>query len=188
MDRVLHADFGGRKIRFIGDCVHGLLCEGTAQNTDGEATVSTGTLCAGGLRSSFNLALEKLASAGLDTAGLGLQIGFDYGPMTVTRLGLHGDRVRCSVSRGVRSSEAEQLRCDANETALGKKAYEVGTQAVRELFGDHRKVADLDYNAAIEALADGGDATAKSARRAALAPAAPAVARAADALVKPYAS
>lgn len=187
MDRVLHSDFGGRKIRFIGDCVHGLLCEGTAQNSDGEATVSTGTLCAGGLRSSFNLALERLAIAGLDTTVLGLQIGFDYGPMTITRLGLHGDRVRCSVSRGVRSSEAEQLRCEANETALGRKAYDVGTQAVRDLFGGRRKIADLDYNAAIEALADGGDKTAKSARRAALAPAAPAVARAADVLVKPYA-
>jgi hypothetical protein len=95
--------------------------------------------------------------------------------------------VRCSVSRGVRSSEAEQLRCKANETALGEKAYDVGTQAVRDLFGGRRKVAYLDYNAAIEALADGGDETAKSARRAALAPAAPAVARAADVMVKPYA-
>ncbi len=188
MDRVLHSDFGGRKVRFIGDCVHGLLCEGTALNTDSEATISTGTLCAAGLRSSFKLALEKLAIAGVDTAGLGLQIGFDYGPMTITRLGLHGDRVRCSVSRGVRSSEAEQLRCEANETALGRQAYYLGTQAVRDLFGDSRKIADLEYNAAIEALAEDGDQTAKSARRAVFAPTAPSVARAADVLVKPYAS
>lgn len=188
MDRVLQSDFGGRKIRFIGDCVHGLLCEGTAQNTDAEATVSTGTLCAGGLRSSFDLALEKLAIAGIDTAGLGLQIGFDYGPTTITRLGIHGDHVRCSVSRAVRSSEAEQLRCESNETSLGIQAYDVGTQAIRDLFGDGRKIVDLDYNAAIEALAEGGDQTAKRARRAALGLAAPAVARAADVLVKPYAS
>jgi hypothetical protein len=187
LDRVVHFDFGGRKIRFIGDCVHSLLCEGTAQTTDGKATVSTGTLCAGGLRSSFNLALEKLATAGLDTAGLGLQIGFDYGPMTVTRLGLHGDRVRCSVSRGVRSSEAEQLRCEADETAIGQIAYDTGTEAVRDLFGDSRKIADLDYNASVEALADGDDETAKAARRAAFMPAAPAVARAVDTQVKPYA-
>lgn len=42
LDRVLSSDFGGRRVRFIGDCVHGHLLEGTAHETDGEATVSTG--------------------------------------------------------------------------------------------------------------------------------------------------
>lgn len=185
-DRVLYSDFEGHKIRFIGDCVHGLICEGTAQTTDGEATVSTATLCAAALRSSFDLALEKLADAGLDTEGLGLQIGFEYGPMTVTRLGLQGDRVRCSVSRGVRTSETEQLRCKADETAIGSVAYDTGSQAVRDLFGTTRKIANLDYNAAVEALADGDDKTAKAARKAAFAPAAPAVARATETVIKPY--
>ncbi len=187
MDRVLTTEFEGRKIRFIGDCVHGLICEGTAQTTDGEATVSNAVLCAGALRSSFDLALEKLGDEGLDTEGLGLQIGFEYGPMTVTRLGLQGDRVRCSVSRGVRASEAEQLRCKANETAMGPVAYSTGSQAVRDLFGTTRKVADLDYNTAVEALSEGDDKTAKAARKVAFAPAAPAVARAAETVVKPYA-
>ncbi len=187
LDRVLTSDFGGRKIRFIGDCVHGLLCEGTAQTTDAEATVSTATLCAGGLRSSFDLALEKLADAGLDIDGLGLQIGFEYGPMTVTRLGLQGDRVRCSISRGVRASEAEQMRCAAAETAIGQVAYDAGTDAVRELFGDDRKMANLDYAEAVDALAGGDDQTAKAAKRAAFAPAAPAVVRSLDTQVKPYA-
>lgn len=186
MDRVLTSEFQGRKIRFIGDCVHGLICEGTAQTTDGEATVSTATLCAGALRSSFDLALEKLGDEGLDTEGLGLQIGFEYGPMTVTRLGLQGDRVRCSVSRGVRASEAEQLRCKGNETALGQLAYDIGSEAVRDLFGSTRKIANLDYNVAVEALADGDDKTAKAARTMAFTPAAPAVARAADTVVRPY--
>jgi len=34
LDTVLHSDFAGRKVRFIGDCVHGLAVEGTAQTTD----------------------------------------------------------------------------------------------------------------------------------------------------------
>jgi len=34
LDVVLHEHFAGRKIRFIGDCVHGVLIEGTAQTTD----------------------------------------------------------------------------------------------------------------------------------------------------------
>lgn len=30
LERVLTTEFKGRRIRFIGDCVHGLICEGTA--------------------------------------------------------------------------------------------------------------------------------------------------------------
>jgi class 3 adenylate cyclase len=187
MARVLEVDFGGRKIRFIGDCIHGLLCEGTAQTTDAEATISTASLCAGALRSSFELALEKLTDDGVDTAGLGLQIGFEYGPMTVSRLGLHGDRIRCSVSRGVRASEAEQLRCEAEETAIGPVAYDAGTEGVRELFGSPRKTAGLDYDTAVEVLADAGDPAAKNLRKATYAAAPPAVARAAESTVRPYA-
>lgn len=186
LDRVISAEFDGLKIRFIGDCIHALICEGTAFNTDGPATVSTATLCAGAMRSSFELALEKLSAKGIVTSGLGLQIGFEYGPVTVTRLGLHGDKTRCSVSRGVRASEAEQLRCGADETAIGNVAHNVGSDAVRDLFGSTRKVANLDYDAAVDALADGGDETAKAARRAAFTPATPAVAKAAESVVRPY--
>ena len=38
------ADFAGRKVRFIGDCVHGLTVEGTAQTTDEKDTISNLTL------------------------------------------------------------------------------------------------------------------------------------------------
>src|ERR1019366_9923582 len=60
LDAVLHEDFQGRKVRFIGDCIHGLLVEGTAQTTDDKETISNMTLWGGGMRSSFNLALLKL--------------------------------------------------------------------------------------------------------------------------------
>lgn len=187
MHRVLETDFGGRKIRFIGDCIHGLLCEGTAQTTEVETTISTAALCGGGLMSSFALALEKLEDDGVDTEGLDLQIGFEFGPMTVTRLGLQGDRIRCSVSRGVRASEAEQLRCLAGETAIGETAYDKGTDGVRDLFGADRKAPGLDYDTVVEVLADADDPTAKSLRTQAYATAAPAVAKAADSTVRPYA-
>ena len=59
LDAVLHEDFAGRKVRFISDCVHGLLVEGTAQTTDAEETISNLTLCAGAMRSSFKLALKS---------------------------------------------------------------------------------------------------------------------------------
>lgn len=186
LDRVVTSDFEGLKIRFIGDCIHSMAFDGTSKTTDEEGSVSTAVLCAGALRSSFDLAIEMLGDEGIDASSLGLQIGFEYGPMTVTRLGMQGDRVRCAVSRGVRSSEAEQGRCGDRETAIGLTAYYAGTKAVRDLFGAARKLADLDYDTAVGALAENGDETAKAARAAGYVTAAPAVARAATAVVKPY--
>lgn len=186
MDRVLSNDFDGRRIRFIGDCLHGLLWDGTVQTTDEPETVSTAVLCAGGLRSSFNLALEKLDGEDIDVEGLGLQIGFELGPMTITRLGMQGDRVRCSVSRGVLTSEREQNRCGSAETAIGQLAYDTGTDAVRGLFGSKRKMADLDYNEAVEALSEKDDNSARAVKAAAFVAAAPAVARASEVVARPY--
>ncbi|MBX9647946.1 MAG: transcriptional regulator [Xanthobacteraceae bacterium] len=186
LDRVLTRDFDGRRIRFIGDCLHGLLCDGTGHSTDDQETVSTATLCAGALRSSFELALEKLWDEKIDVDGLGLAIGFEFGPMTVTRLGMQGDRVRCSVSRGVLVSESEQSRCGGDEAAIGASAYDAGTQAVRDLFGTKRKVKSLDYNEAVEALSQKDDKTAVLAKREAFMLAAPAIASASERTVRPY--
>ena len=187
LDRVLVREFDGRRIRFIGDCIHGLMCEGTARTTDAEASITDATLCAGALRSSFDLALQKLKDEDIDVAGLGLQIGFEYGPVTVTRMGLHGDRVRCSISRSVLESEAEQGRCGASETAIGEAAWTAASEGVQDLFGSDRKVADLDYAEAVDALAESGDKKASTAQAAAYVAAAPAVAAAAPAVVRPYA-
>jgi class 3 adenylate cyclase len=186
-DRVVHSDFGGRRIRFIGDCVHGLLLEGTAHTTDVEQTISTASLCAGGLRSSFDLAIEILADNDVDVDGLGLAIGFEYGPMTITRLGMQGDRVRCSVSRGVLASEDEQKRCDGCETALGQTAYDKGTDAVRKLFGDKRKKKGLDYDTVAGALTADKDKTAKAAVASAYMISSPAMAQAVERPFRPYA-
>lgn len=163
LDAVLTSDFGGLKVRFIGDCLHGLLCEGTAYTTYNADTVSTATLCAGGLRSGFDLALEKLGEAGVAAEGLGLAIGLEFGPMTMTRLGMRGSRTRCSVSRGTLAAESEQQRCGGRQTRLGEAAYAAGNDAVRRLFGPSRVRSDLDYDAAVDALADQGDRVAKAA-------------------------
>lgn len=164
LDAVLHRDFAGRKVRFIGDCVHGLSVEGTAQTTDEQETISNLTLCASGMRSSFNLAIMKLKDDGSDAAGLGLQIGFEFGPINATRLGMKGELVRCSVSRAVLKAESEQGRCQADETAIGPVAYTRATQAVREVFGTSRKRAGLDYTTCVNELSDKNDKAAKSAR------------------------
>jgi class 3 adenylate cyclase len=164
LDAVLHEDFKGRKVRFIGDCIHGLLVEGTAQTTDTEETIGNMVLCAGGMRSSFNLAISKLKEAGTNASSLGLQIGFEYGPMTVTRLGMKGELIRCSVSRGVLAAEAEQGGCSGDETAIGKVAHKSGSDGVRTLFGESRKRKGLDYETALKELNAKGDKAARAAK------------------------
>jgi class 3 adenylate cyclase len=189
LERVVTTDFEGRRIRFIGDCIHAVMCEGTAQTTEEEKTITEATLCAGALRSSFDLALKKLSEDDVDTDGLGLAIGFEFGPVAISRLGIKGDRVRCAISRGVLASEGEQGRCAGTQTAIGPVAYKKASQAVKDLFDDNRKVADLDYNEAVEALSSSGDKAAKAARSAGLerAGASPAIIKAADREVRPHA-
>jgi class 3 adenylate cyclase len=164
LDAVLHEDFKGRKIRFIGDCVHGLLVEGTAQTTDVHETISNMTLCAGAMRSSFDLALKRLKDNATDATSLGLAIGFEYGPMTVTRLGMKGELIRCSVSRGVLTAEKEQSRCNGRQTAIGPIAYDKCTHGVHAIFGDLRICSDLDYDAAVNSMAGKDDKTARAAK------------------------
>lgn len=164
LDAVLHEDFKGRKVRFIGDCVHGLLVEGTAQTTEIETTISNMTLCAAAMRSSFNLALDRLYAKGTNAKLLGIAVGFEFGPMTATRLGMKGDLIRCSVSRGVLTAEKEQFRCSGTETAIGTEAYAKGSDAVRKIFGDTRKRDKLTYDVAVEEMAAKNDKTAKLAK------------------------
>lgn len=179
---VLKSDFGGMKVRFIGDCIHGALAEG-AKETDGEETVSTAVLAAGGMRSSFLKAKEKVK--GIES--LGLAIGLDFGPAAKTRLGVRGWRNRVSLGRATLHAEDEQSRCNGTQTALGQAAYDEASKAVRDLFGPGRRVADLTYTVAVAKLAQDGDRTAKAVREAALAAAGPAVVRAAASPVRPYA-
>ncbi|AWM92542.1 transcriptional regulator [Pseudomonas sp. 31-12] len=185
MERVVTSDFEGRRVRFIGDCIQALTCEGTSQTTDEEKSVSESTRLAGALRSSFNLSIDRLKESGYESGDLGLAIGFDLGPVSVTRLGRHADRVRCAIGRKVIESENRQCACKGDETAIGQAAYDAGSEAVKKLFGTRRKVANLDYVEATEGLADDGDESAKNARAAAYA-GSPAIIKSDERIVEPY--
>lgn len=166
MDAVLHGDFDGRKVRFIGDCVHGVLGEGTAQTTDEEESVSTAVLCAAGIRSSFDQAILALEEDGVLESGhgLGLAIGFELGPISLTRLGVKGSMIRCAIGRNVIDSEAQQMRCTGDETAIGQTAYDAATPAVQAMFGGTRKRAGLVYDVAVDELVGRLDETAKASK------------------------
>lgn len=146
----LKEDFSGRKVRFIGDCVHGLLAEGTRDNTEASATVTAAVEAAAGMRSSFELCQDELPNV----SELGLAIGIEYGTTPITRLGIRGDKsVRCSVSKAISASEALQSTCEGDETALGPRALNSAPAGIKRLFVDDGKAHGLDYDAVTAHLA-----------------------------------
>jgi class 3 adenylate cyclase len=145
MGAVLRDDFGGRKVRYVGDCIHGVIAEGDRTQTDQIATMKSAVNVAAGLRSSFELCLDMLPGV----SSLGLAIGIDYGTTPICRLGLRGEAsVRTATSRSTCVSEAEQQRCDGTETALGEAAYKASPASIREVFSADRKVGNLNVDSA----------------------------------------
>jgi len=143
MNAVVQSDFDGRKVRFIGDCILAILAEGDAREVGVCATVSQAALCAGALRSSFNLCGEIMPEA----RNLGLAIGFETGWTPVSRIGIRGDRaVRVASSLAIRESEACQRDCEGHQTRIGPHAYAHANTAVRSLFGPRRTADDLVYD------------------------------------------
>ncbi len=141
MAYVLREDFGGKKVRFIGDCLQGVMAEGNSHAVDMAASVDRAVRCAAALRSSFRLCDEKLGQS-----SLGLGIGIELGTVPVTRLGGTGNfSVRCAIAQGTIGAEDEQRQCNGNETAIGVEAFKNGPVKVRDLFRSVRKVPNLVY-------------------------------------------
>ncbi|TAK27008.1 MAG: transcriptional regulator [Myxococcaceae bacterium] len=92
--RDLLQDFGGKKVRYIGDCLQGVLAEGAA-TTDRVKTVSEALWCVAAMRDAFDIIHAEMP----DTKPLGLGIGLETGPVSITRLGVKGSRSRCIVGQ-----------------------------------------------------------------------------------------
>ena len=148
MTNVLVKDFSGKKIRYIGDCLHGELATGTSSNIDIEKTIEDAVLCCAAIRSSFEVCREKL-----NLHELGISIGFEVGHTPITRLGLGGESsVRCSSSTSVCRSEDEQRRCNESETAIGEAGYHSANSRVQYIFREGRLATGLDFSAASSLL------------------------------------
>lgn len=142
LNAVVQDDFDGRKVRFIGDCIHGLVAKGEGVTVDENASVDLGAQCVGALRSSFNLCREMLR----DVDQLGLAIGFELGQTPISRIGIRGDRaVRVASSKATIGSEVCQTGCNGAETMIGQAAFRSATPAVRALFPG-QIAADLTYD------------------------------------------
>ena len=139
---VIERDFGGRKVRFIGDCIHAVVARGNRNNTDEKSSVVHALTMAGGLRSSFVLC-QKLLDG---TAVLGLAIGLEIGETPLTRLGVRGKRsVRIASSIACCVSEEMQRSCGHNGTKLGNTALKLAPAAVSDLVDREGFSETLNY-------------------------------------------
>ena len=139
---VLKDDFGGRKVRYIGDCIHGVIAAGRYQ-VDIAETIELAARCVGGIRSSFLLSQELVEHADQ----LGLAIGFELGATPISRIGIRGDRaVRVASSLATRASERLQRDCNGFETKIGPNAYASAPAGVRKLFRNDYKAQNLSYD------------------------------------------
>lgn len=107
-------DFEGKKVRYIGDCVQGALAVG-ATETDRARTAEEALWCAAAMRDAFEVCRSQFSSA----SSLGLAIGLELGPLSLTRLGVKGSRDRCVAGRAMLTSEDRQRACNGTQTAVG---------------------------------------------------------------------
>lgn len=135
-------DFDGRKVRYHGDCIQGVMMEGTSKTTDALETIDAAIKCAGAMRSAFDVATAFLGHQD----DLGLAIGLAYGPIVLTGLGIKGQRDRCAFGRCVFESEQLQRECSGDETYVNKEFVDNGSKGVEAIFEDGRRQDDLDYN------------------------------------------
>jgi class 3 adenylate cyclase len=134
LNSVLKEDFGGKRVRFIGDCIHGCVAEGERAD-DAAKSVREAVLCASAMRSSFDLCLETVRS----DAAIDLAVGIEYGLTPMTRLGHRGDdSVRCAASRATIEAERTQQSIEHGGVRLGAVAAAIADPAVRKHFSAGR--------------------------------------------------
>ena len=151
MKAVVEDDLGGKKVRFIGDCIHGLLAEGTSASTDPQKTVTSAAKCAAALLGSFEICKTEIEGIG----ALGLAIGLEYGPTPVSKIGIRGERaVRIASSKATTLSEDLQRTCDAGQVRFGQTAIAVMDAGLRDLIDPSGFSTGVDYDDIAVAVQD----------------------------------
>jgi hypothetical protein len=99
-------------------------------------------------------------SGGLESSTLGLGIGMELGPISITRLGIKGSMDRVMVGRAVLAAQAFQEKCSGKETALGKVAAGNAITGIAQLFARGLGVG-LTYNRVMACLDNENEEVAK---------------------------
>jgi class 3 adenylate cyclase len=147
LNDVLGEDFGGKRVRFIGDCIQGCLAAGKTED-DPSGAVRDAALCASGMRDSFELCQEIINPGAL----IDLAIGIEYGPVPLTRIGDSGsDSVRCAAGRAVVQAERVQQAIAGGGIRFGANAIAVASAVVKKHFAAASSI--MSYDAAADLLA-----------------------------------
>jgi class 3 adenylate cyclase len=149
LNQVLNRDHGGKRIRYIGDAIHGVAAKGTESSINESDTVKEMVLTAGAMRSSF--AICQAEFGGIES--LDLAVAFESGTQAITRLGIRGDRsVRCAAGRILSSNEALMKKStEGNETYIGESAFNVASAKIQHEFRNAGgAIPNLDYEVASE--------------------------------------
>ncbi|MDF1678932.1 adenylate/guanylate cyclase domain-containing protein [Ponticaulis sp.] len=132
-------DFGAKKVRFIGDCLHAI----SSQGDDDRSTAEDAIQIAAAIRSSFYVLKESLPSI----RSLGLAIGLESGPTPVSRIGFRGEgSVRCSSSKATCASEELQSACDDGDMRVGPRALSAASLRYSNIFDADGYRNDLHYD------------------------------------------
>lgn len=130
LNDVLKKDFKGKRVRFIGDCIHGLMAEGQEKD-DPKGTVQDAVECATAMKSSFKLCTTIVEGLG----PLDLAIGIEYGPIPLTRIGHPGEEsIRCAAGLAVVVSELQQQGIEGGGFSMGPEAHRHANDNVRKYF------------------------------------------------------
>lgn len=141
LNDVLKADYEGKRVRFIGDCIHGLMTKGTIVTDDDAGVVEDACLCAAAMKSSFDLCCQTVPGL----RDLDLAIGIEYGLVPLTRIGRPGEEsIRCAAGKAVIESERVQQQIEYGGTRLGENAMKVASQRAKQYFGNTRRILEYD--------------------------------------------
>lgn len=112
LNDVVRCDFGGQKVRFVREAMHGILAEGNSSGVDRNASIATARRCAEAMRSSFELCRELLKPS----AQCALTVGAAYGTVCINGLGAHAVRTVLGpcVAKGLRL----QLACKPGQISF----------------------------------------------------------------------
>lgn len=135
-------DRGGRKVRYLGDCLQGATLEGE-RTTDEAKTVEVSMDIVAEMRSSFAIVQEALPTS----KDLGLAIGAEFGPLSITRIGVKKDRDRCIAGRALLEAERLQEGCTGVQSAFGATFRKKGDAVAKKIFElEGHKIGALDVN------------------------------------------
>ena len=140
LQAVLESDFKGRKLRFIGDCIHGFVAVANDNEINPRRTVAQGIRIANAMLSSLEICKNLLG----DIGDLELSIGVELGSTPISRVGIRGSRsVRVTSCLAAELAEQLQHQCQPKQYKLGATALQNAPAGSFDLINEESGLGEL---------------------------------------------